>query len=637
MNNRSTHGLPQRAIYHFATLQADFVRPFFLYFCLCCFLLSFSAPWAQENSVDRLLKTYHTRQQECLENVADNILAATPVRGLALLYLNKQIDRANQYIQSADKPPADLMANTLYLRALLHYASDNTILFPQTRHHLETQISRFIAENETEFQTSLETKQLNENRFILIDSTLLLFAQYVKNTTLEFSWSDKQKNEEKLANYISTSHDWLNRHFTHGLAHRSSPYYYYGLAGLLNLRDFAEDELLSKKAEGMIDILLAEMAQTNLDGFWGGARCASFENLLPLPGNKLPYLFFHHNTASPKLGIDPTTLLFSHSAYRPPRVVIGIGSQTNQRGSYSIQNRFLRDIPAQNKTLDTYQYAYVTPKYILGSFFLRDSPVPKQSRPWDLLLKNGRDSSHFFTFAGKQLFSGSKPPFRSKYYSWNATTMQYKNVLYCRFHRSDIFFSPTGKKFQNILYYVQLPTRLWVSNHLAPLSQENEWWFCEFESLYLAFRPLTGRGYWWRSATIADTPQTNSAILAFQELSPGFLLEVEEARNFSSFDSFKKQVRSSPLEIENQSVTFVSRGGDVFLFPRDNGNFLVNGQSMDPTPATYDLFQSPYVQSQFGSGYYEIEWGNETLIWDFSDPQNPQKSRKTTDRDEKNA
>jgi len=80
------------------------------------------------------------------------------------------------------------------------------------------------------------------------------------------------------------------------------------------------------------------------------------------------------------------------------------------------------------------------------------------------------------------------------------------------------------------------------------------------------------------------------------------------------------------LEIDSDSITYVSRRGDVFLFPLNGGDFLVNGRVVDPPqdPA-FQLYASPFIQSQYGSGLFKAEWRGSSLTLDFQDPKHPQR------------
>ncbi len=212
-------------------------------------------------------------------------------------------------------------------------------------------------------------------------------------------------------------------------------------------------------------------------------------------------------------------------------------------------------------------------------------------------------------------------------YLWNASCLQYKNVLFNRFSRCGRRRPMEGSERERIdERYVQWPTRVWVSNAFGPVTQEGEWWFARMGSVYLAFRPLEGRSYWWQTTPANSTGGQGVSILSFQNLFTSFLLEVEDESHFTSYEQFQKEMQSAPLKIDEDSVTFVSRRGDVFLFPLDDDDFLVNGRALDPrAEEPFHLIDSPFVQADFGVGKLHVEWQNFSLSIDLSDPQNPQR------------
>ena len=422
------------------------------------------------------------------------------------------------------------------------------------------------------------------------------------------------------------TNSWLETRIKFGFEDRSSPYYFYELAALVNLRDFVKEDTIKNNAQNVMDLLILEIAQESIRGEWGGVHCRSFENLMPIPGNRFHFLFFGSDPNQTGVGIDPATMHFAHSSYRPPAMAVSLGKDWDQRGIFEVKNSFRKDLNDQDKKELGYKYSFMTPDYILGSFYLLDENVPDQTRPWDLLLFDGDEPIHFFTFAGEQLFSGGRPPFKEDYFQWNCTSLQYKNVLFCRFQRADRIRPANNSTKEHIDHrYVQLPARAWVPSTIAEtLTQEEDWWFCQFNNLYIAFRPLRGRSYWWRTAAVEENPQSGSAIMAFQDLYTGFLMEIDYAAEFSSFETFKKQVSTSPLEISNESVSYVSRKGDVFLFPMEDSQFQVNGKPFSPPDdISFQYFSSPFIQSDYGSSLYTVTWDKKSMIWDLRQPASP--------------
>lgn len=593
---------------------------------LLLFLLFFFSlePEAQEPSSADILNSYSQRQTECMQEVADNVDAATSIRGLATLFLEKDAPAANAMLAEFDEDDSVFISVSLFLRALMTYHDKETILFSETRSRMEKHISKFILNNEKALSPLQENNRMPENQEILQNACYLLWAQYIQDATIEFTWPDKASNSNQLKRYTQKTSEWLEIRLKYGLEDRSSPYYFYELAALANLFDYAKDAKIKKNAQNLMDLTILEIAQESIRGEWGGVHCRSFENLMAIPGNRFHYLNFGIDSNQPGVGIDPATMHFAHSSYHPLSLATALGKDWDRRGIFEIKNSYCKDLNKPDKKDLGYKYSYVTPDFILGSYHLRDENVPDQSRPWDLLLFNDNEPIHFFTFLGEQLFSGGRPPFKEDYYQWNCTALQYKNVLFCQYQRADRITPSANAKKERITHrFVQLPTRVWLPDMVAEaLTQEEDWWFCQFNNLYIAFRPLGGRSYWWRTAAVEENPQSTSAIMAFQDLQTGFLIEVDYAAEFSSYETFKKQVLTSPLVISNQSVSYVSRKGDVFLFPLGDNQFQVNGKPFSPPEdPSFQYFSSPFIQSDFGSSLYKAVFDKETMVWDLRQPQ----------------
>ncbi len=584
---------------------------------------------AGEDGTPRPVDPFPARQIQCLEEIASTVTGASVEVGAALLFLNRDLPRANQLLQAFDDRDAGLLQYPVVLRILRGYAGQEGRLEPAARNHLERQMAGFILNRETASLSPMTDPYSPESRQILETSLLLLWAQHVAEATPGFVWPNKMSNKSLLSQYQKDAHQWLDLRLRQGLEERGSVYTIYILAALLNLRDFTSDDRLRTKADALCDYITADLAQESLRGQWGGARLRSFESLGPLPGERLHFLWFG-DALPPGPGgeVNALTLILGDTGYRPPPVLVRLAGAPAERGAYEIKNRYNRGPAGSPDTGTGILYNYVTPSFILGSFYLRDEPVPWQSRPWDLLVTDSEGMGHhFFSFTGDQLFSGSRPPLNGEYYLWNSTCLQYKNVLFCQFHRSDRKRADTSKLENRIDFrHVWLPTRVWLPDAFVAISQEEDWWFARLGDVFMAFRPVTGRGYWWRTAESRQSFIDNASILAFQDLNAGLLLEVEEASHFASFEQFKNDVLQSPLEIDADSVTYVSRRGDVFLFPLDGGEFQVNGRAVDPPQdPSFQLFSSPFTQSQYGSGVFKAEWQKWSLSLDFHDPMKPQR------------
>ena len=143
--------------------------------------------------------------------------------------------------------------------------------------------------------------------------------------------------------------------------------------------------------------------------------------------------------------------------------------------------------------------------------------------------------------------------------------------------------------------------------------------------VFVALRSVPGESYWWRTAETGLEDNRPASVLGFRDLNAAVLVEVEvESSYVSSYHQFKQQVLEAPLVVDENSVTFVSRRGDVFYFPRKQGDFLVNGQRRNAEEdQEYELFSNPFVHSKYNSGVLTANWSAFSLLIDVTDPKNP--------------
>lgn len=583
---------------------------------------------AMGDPVQSILDQFPTRQEQALQEISASVSGATYERCIAMVMLNHRLDWANQQLRTFSSKQSKLIDMTVVLRCLLTFPKGNENLQPGTINHLIGEVASFIKRNEKALLTNDTSKTITESREIVKHSFLWLWAKYVKTATPDYQWPDQKSNDDHIRSHSSSISHWLDQRGLYGFEERSSVYYAYDLAALLSFRDFYQVDTLRTKADAIIDQIVTDIAQESIGGYWGGARCRSFEALTPLADSRLHYILFGITKSDPIQSVQPLTFHLAGTDYLPPPVLVRLGTEEKNRGIYDITNRFCMDRRYPEQADHGRKYTYVTPNYILGSFQLRNQRVPWQTRPWDLLILNQEGEAYrLFTFNGDQLYSGGTPPFEKEFYLWNATSFQHKNVLFCQFHRCDRKRqgdASLNKKVDARL--VQHPTRVWIPENLGHLTNENNWWFAEVGNVYLAFRPLTGRSYLWRSAHMGASTGIDASLLSFQDLYSSFLLEIEEKANFASFAHFKQQVSESPLEIGEDWATFVSRRGDVFLFSLTGDDFMVNGETVNPwNDESYLLYSSPYTYSEYGSGIFTVEWCPYTLNIDLSDPESPKR------------
>jgi hypothetical protein len=388
------------------------------------------------------------------------------------------------------------------------------------------------------------------------------------------------------------------------------------LAPLYNLYDFAEDPLIRRKAEMVIDWYWAEIAQELLHGVRGGPKMRVYWTADGDRGARsarndtmygVYYLYFGDSAfseAPAAPNAEMYSAIFATSSYVPPHVVLELGSNAEARGSYEVKERrkgscFVWN--GQNTTEAPYnsrRYVHITPDYVLGTY---QSDADKRFMPWSSQVPHLQDSLVFAT----------SPEARISWGEWgligsgHLNTFQHENVvLVSRAYHPEL----------------SLAHHLPGAGVLDHVEEQNGWIFVQEGQAYAALRYVQNE-----------------------------VLIVEAARSsdFGGFESFKETVqRPQPgLSLSNIDAGFVeylTAGGDVMWFPlADTAGTCrytcncspspdrlpkVNGKTVDWQ--SYALFDSPYVQSDWQSGVVEVVFAGKELILDFRDPENPIKTER---------
>jgi hypothetical protein len=99
------------------------------------------------------------------------------------------------------------------------------------------------------------------------------------------------------------------------------------------------------------------------------------------------------------------------------------------------------------------------------------------------------------------------------------------------------------------------------------------------------------------------------------------ILEVRSGDDYSTFQAFIKDIEDnfSICQDTGLQTTYLSTVGDRILY--EHGKATVNGK--DWPLHGYELYESPYVQSDLGSGVIEMTKGKTSLRLDFRNKNKP--------------
>ncbi|WP_146402959.1 hypothetical protein [Planctomycetes bacterium CA13] len=374
------------------------------------------------------------------------------------------------------------------------------------------------------------------------------------------------------------------------------------LKGIFNICDFAEDQTLQYKATMYLDLYFSYWGQEQINGISGGGKSRIYTDINP--GTSGYGYFFFGVGEDP--GLRGQLLTAMTTSYRPSLVVVDIVCDIQGRGVYEVSQRpqgmvdtSLLNRPAYNLRTDgggILRYSFCTPSFILGTAML-------PSRPNDDWAKiSSQNRSHGALLSGKPISfilpQCEKTNGRTAYNTqWS---VQKKGTLICQKLRSS---AGAGR------------SMVWFSkNGLTKPLLENGWLFAEANSAYAAVRVVDG-GFTWETKKNANLGKW---LICENDYSP-IILEVAEKATFDSFETFRETVANQAWEFQDNILQYTGLDGDSFTFFADHSKPPeINGETINYAPS--DVFDSPFLQSQWNSGVVTIKKGVRERVLDFNKP-----------------
>lgn len=393
------------------------------------------------------------------------------------------------------------------------------------------------------------------------------------------------------------------------------------ISSLFNLRDFAEDPVLRKKAEMYLDLTYAVIAEETLLTTRGGPKSRvkvgheydggfcdrGYDLLFNAPGRT----FVPLNVGG-----------CSTSNYYPPPVVVNLAMETTGRGVYAFTKRWPGPVAdgggksAEDpdgilwRTLDpersVLRYGFATPSYVIGSAALDHAWLD--------------DASMGFRWQG--VVFASDPLARIGFEVTPANTKDW--------HGFNPFFSVQDRNILITQKWAPVPPnprsampaylRVYFSPTLDEVQEEDGWIFVKDGEALAAVKIVAG-GYRWTPAwKHADRVERDSKAFATldTENSPVILIVNEAADYHQDHAAFKAAVKAQPVRYKEGVLRF---SGITFYGPTRLGE--IDGNSVNLAPSRgYD---SPFIRSDWGSGLIYLRKGNDTEVLDFRDSINPLK------------
>ncbi len=465
----------------------------------------------------------------------------------------------------------------------------------------------------------------SENHHIASKSCDLLAAQFLRNIP-EYA-NRKYDDGSSLGEQYQVRRDywlhWFDERAKRGQFVEAASPSYQGdsIAAIFNLRDFAEDEVLRKKADMFLDLIYANIAEETLLTTRGGPKSRvkvgheydamtdrGYDLLFNAPGREFKPLNVGGN---------------STSNYYPPPAIVSLAQDTSLRGAYAFTKRWpgpvadgggrssddpdgllWRKLDPERSVL---RYGFATSDYVLGSAGLDAKWLD--------------DTSMGFRWQGVVFASDLHarigfevaPADRRDWHGFNPFfSVQDRNLMVTQQWAP----VPPNPRTATPAYL-----RVYFSPTLDELTEAEGWIFVKDGAAFAALKVVAGGYQWtpaWRHSESFDQ-KYKPFITLDTENAPVILLVNQAADYQHDFVAFQVAVKAQPIHFKQGVLNFATIG---FYGPARSAQ--VNGQSIDLAPARgYD---SPFIRSEWNSGLIHIRNRNDTVILDFRDPKKPVKT-----------
>ncbi|TAJ92127.1 MAG: hypothetical protein EPO10_07275 [Reyranella sp.] len=455
--------------------------------------------------------------------------------------------------------------------------------------------------------------QGSENHSLVAWSSHLLASQFLKNSPAfaNRAFEDGRTAAEHYASWRNFWSNLLDERARRGMYMEvgSPTYEKYTRGAFQNIRDFSEDPVLRQKAEMLLDLTYALIAQETLaNGVRGGAksRVYSFRSAARQGGEDRNY-----NLLFEPVGFRPIYATQASSSYFPPPVIWRLGRDPAARGQYRIVQRGpgmgQEDRPGGTAVIDpnesVVRYSFVTPSYILGSFVHDpDHWVISSQNRWQGVVFNGDLGTRIAPQITRLNKAGALD--REQRVGNGFTSTQDRNVLITQRSGYD-----TGYRSRTDIY---------ISGTLDLLDEEEGWIFVKEGSAFGAVHVVHqgNDGYRWLDQLNKNKGlDKNSHFVTLTDPDAPIIIVANEASDYGNdFEKFKSSLKAQRVKQEGGTTTFA---GLTFYGPKRGG--------IGVSPYRARTYDSPFIRSQWASGAIYIRQGREGLLLDLSTPEKPLK------------
>ncbi len=575
-------------------------------------------PEMQRLPADYLERLRHSLQIQADEFGSSDFQKADVIKvrtGIAGLALGQHMDELNACLGAEGfgwKPKEDMgfsLFSAAYVRLYALFNDRSGVMKGRLSPAAQTNLEKSfwdcakVYSKITDASRDVWLSEGSENHHVTSKISDFLVAQFLKDIPAYagLKYDDGSTPLEQYEAGLKYWNKWLDQRARRGLFYEDgSSYENYTIEALLNLRDFAADPVLRRKADMFLDLAFANFAEETLGPVRGGPKTRTKEE-----GFESVYygLLFDQGERYRKLG----NYYFPTSSFYPSPAVVALARDA-VRGRYSWSKRcpgFFVSKEADWLSLDPersiIRNGFSTPHFHMGSHgFDASAEVDWQARQqrWQGVIF-ANDPMARISMDGK-----SDRDIHSGYISNPFKTIQDRNVMVT------MKWGPVADE--------KIDPNLWIyfSSALDLVEEEQGWIFVKSGDAFAAVH--VAGGHEWLAPWEHGGHQKCFARLLRPD-SPVITIASDAADYAADFQVFKKAVLAQPVDWIGGVLKFATITHEGPLKPGS-----IAGKPVDLRPSR--LNDSPFIRSDWDTGVVCVRKGNQILKLDFSDPGNPRRT-----------
>ncbi len=473
---------------------------------------------------------------------------------------------------------------------------------------------------------------LSENHRIVNFTDAYLIGELFPDDIM-YGGKTGRETAEEYAQYIL---DWMNFRYKYGMTEYDSTYYSIDMVALETLYNYTTNENMRRICNDFLNWLYADSVIDAMGDRLTGAHGRTYFNTDVLA--KMYNLAQRFETEEAKwtetngaYGVQPAVYSFLTAELDDTVYEI---ANADKIGLVNKETQKTHHLPDDEEVETSNKYTYFGDGYSLGCLVNYENPFHDVTYKGDKYYKeNGtwvagghQELSMTAVIEGndKRFITFSQPG------PSGPSDVKSKHMYYSGFYNYPAFNYMQHQNTIIGLYYIADEAQLQYTHCYIPTKQfervdeEDGWIFLLSNNVYTAIKPLkagelsTEPAYRWGDEVLftgSNILLSENEIL-IEDAHSGFIMQMTSFEESGmSFEEFKAIMKQTSIEYSleaNGTLSYTTYNGDILKVVYDTGKDSLNGVIQDYSD--WKLFDSEYMQSDYGSGYTTITAGSKEFI-----------------------